>query len=70
MAGFTTVACTNSAASEIFSAPDSLLRVFMAFRPPDEAVEITPQELEPFERVGFCLVEWGGAELDADGIKQ
>lgn len=58
---FQTDAYTESAALEISPAPDSLLRVFMAFVPLDAPVEIEPQELVPFEREGFCVVEWGGA---------
>ena len=42
--------------------PDSLLRVFMAYYPSDEAVEIEAQEFTSFERVGFTVVEWGGCE--------
>lgn len=67
---FQTDAYTDSAALEINPAPDSLLRVFMAYMPLDEAVEVEPQEFEPFERKGFCVVEWGGAEVDATGINQ
>jgi len=54
---------TDSAELEITPAPDSLLRVFMAWRGLDEAVEIEPQELEGFERIGFTAVEWGGANV-------
>ena len=61
---FQTTAYTDGAALEINPAPDSLLRVFMAFKPLDEAVEIQPQELTAPERVGFTLVEWGGSELE------
>lgn len=39
-----------------------MLRVFMAWQPLDEPVEIEPQVLESFEREGFTVVEWGGAE--------
>ena len=42
----------------------------MAYMPLSEAVEIQPQEFEPFVREGFCVVEWGGAEIDATGINQ
>ncbi|MBO5842301.1 MAG: hypothetical protein J6R46_04810, partial [Clostridia bacterium] len=63
---FQTDAYTESAALEINPAPDSLLRVFMAFMPLDAPVEIEPQELVPFEREGFCVVEWGGAEIEAE----
>ncbi len=60
---FQTEAYTEGAVLEIEPNPDSLLRVFMAYYPSDEAVEMEPQELTPFERVGFTVVEWGGCEL-------
>ena len=56
-------AYTEGAVLEIAPNPDSLLRVFMAYYPTDEAVEIPAQEFTPFERVGFAVVEWGGCEL-------
>lgn len=60
---FQTEAYTEGAVLEIAPNPDSLLRVFMAYYPTDEAVEIPSQEFTPFERVGFAVVEWGGCEL-------
>lgn len=67
---FQAKAYTDAAVLEINPAPDSMLRVFMAYMPLDEAVEIEPQEFVAFERKGFCVVEWGGAEIDATGINQ
>ena len=60
---FQTDAYTEGAVLEITPNPDSLLRVFMAWYPSDEAVEIEAQAFTPFERVGFAVVEWGGSEL-------
>ena len=40
--------------------PDSILRVHMVFRSLDAPVQIPPQQLRPFERKGFAVVEWGG----------
>ena len=54
---------TDSAELVITPEPDSLLRVFMAYKPLNKHVEIAEQVLEPFERKGFCVVEWGGAEV-------
>ena len=54
---------TNSAKLDITPAPDSLLRVFMAYVPLEEAVDIEPQQLETFERKGFTVVEWGGSKI-------
>ena len=60
---FQTEAYTEGAVLEIDPDPDSLLRVFMAWYPSDEAVEMEAQSFIPFERVGFAVVEWGGCEL-------
>jgi len=54
---------TDRAPLYITPAPDSMLRVFMAFYASDKPVNIAPQEFEPFERVGFTVVEWGGSEV-------
>lgn len=44
--------------------PDSVLRVFMAWQGLEAAVDIQPQELPTFQRSGFTVVEWGGAEIE------
>ena len=54
---------TDSAKLNITPVPDSMLRVFMAYVPLEEAVIIEPQQLETFERKGFTVVEWGGSEI-------
>ena len=56
-------AYTDSAPLYIAPEPDSVLRVFMAFRPLDAPVEIEEQILEPFERIGFTVIEWGGCVI-------
>ena len=56
-------AYTNTAKLNITPNPDSLLRIFMAYVPLEDAVNIEPQQLETFERKGFAVVEWGGCEL-------
>lgn len=60
---FQSNAYTDSAELEITPNPDSLLRVFMAWKPLTNVLEIEPQEFEPFERIGFTAVEWGGAKV-------
>lgn len=60
---FQTDAYTDSAELNITPAPDSLLRVFMAWKPLNEAVEVEPQKFAGFERSGFAVVEWGGARV-------
>lgn len=54
---------TDSAKLEITPQPDAILRVFMAFKPLQEKFEIKAQEIKPFVRKGFTMVEWGGTEL-------
>ena len=55
---------TDSAPLTVTPRPDSILRVFMAYRPLDAPVTVPPQELTPFVRKGFTLVEWGGQGPD------
>ena len=54
-------AYTKSARLTITPEPDTLIRVFMAFKPLAAPVEIAPQTLEAPARTGFTAVEWGGA---------
>ena len=54
---------TKNAALSISPAPDTLLRIFMAWKGLEEPVEIEPQVLTPTPRTGFTVVEWGGAEV-------
>ena len=60
---FQGVAYTDAASLEITPAPDTLLRVFMAWQASDGYVDLPPQELTSPERVGFTVVEWGGTEV-------
>ena len=56
-------AYTDAARLTITPQPDTLLRVFMAWKPLTSAVEISPQPLTAPERTGFTAVEWGGAKV-------
>ena len=56
-------AYTEAAKLTVTPAPDSILRVFMTWKPRTEPVDIPAQELPTFERHGFTVVEWGGAEV-------
>ena len=49
---------------EIDPAPDSLFRVFMAWKPIDKPMEILPQPLQAPARQGFTVVEWGGSRVE------
>jgi len=56
-------AYTDNAQLSVSPTPDSVLRVFMAWKALEEPVEVVPQSLSGFERTGFTVVEWGGAEV-------
>lgn len=60
---FQTEAYTSQAALQIEPAPDSVIRVFMAYTELKEPIDIPEQELISPERTGFTVVEWGGAEI-------
>ena len=51
---------TDEAKLEINPKPDSILRVFMVYEKADENTVLPKQEIKPFERKGFTVVEWGG----------
>lgn len=53
----------NLAQLKIDPQPDSILRVMMVFKPLDKPVDVEVQELKPFERKGFTVIEWGGSEV-------
>ena len=54
---------TDAAPLTITPAPDSLLRVFMVYKPLTEKINVPEQSLSSFERKGFSVVEWGGTEI-------
>lgn len=54
---------TDTAKLDIDPEPDSVLRVFMAWKPLHRAQNIEPQTFASFERNGFTVVEWGGCEV-------
>ena len=56
-------AYTETAPLTVTPQPDSILRVFMAWKPLSEPIAIASQALPAFERHGFTLVEWGGAKV-------
>ena len=61
---FQTTAYTDTAVLDVTPAPDPLIRVFMAWYPSEEAVEMEAQAFETVERRGFTAVEWGGSETN------
>lgn len=56
-------AYTDVARLTVDPAPDTVIRVFMAYIALDNPVGIAPQEFAAPERTGFTLVEWGGCEV-------
>ena len=60
---FQSDAYTEAASLGIDPAPDTLIRVFMAWKPLETPVELPPQALDAPDRTGFTVVEWGGREL-------
>lgn len=57
-------AYTQAAQLHIDPEPDTLLRVFMAWKASDAPVDIPAQELTAPERAGFTVVEWGGSRVN------
>ena len=56
-------AYTDRAVLTIDPAPDTVLRVFMAWHPLEEAVDIPPQARTAPDRTGFTIVERSGADI-------
>jgi hypothetical protein len=60
---FQGVAYTDNAVLTVDPRPDIELRVYMAFKALSFPITVPPQELKPFQRKGFTLVEWGGSQV-------
>ncbi|MBQ4560294.1 MAG: hypothetical protein IJA54_08250 [Tyzzerella sp.] len=60
---FQTAAYTDVAKLEIKPEPDSILRVFMAYKKIEKPIKIGEPEIVPFVRKGFTVIEWGGTEI-------
>ena len=43
--------------------PDTMIRVFMEYKPLNEKIDVKEQILEKVERNGFTVVEWGGSDI-------
>lgn len=54
---------TNSARLKVHPEPDTLIRVFMAWKASETYVKLTEQKLDAPERKGFTVIEWGGTEI-------
>ena len=60
---FQTKAYTDVAKLHITPEPDSILRVFMVYKELETPIKIEEPVITPFERKGFVVIEWGGAEV-------
>ena len=60
---FQTDIYTNAAKLEVTPAPDTVIRVFMAWQAAEDYVTLEEQTLTAPERTGFTVVEWGGTEI-------
>lgn len=49
---------------EINPTPDTIIRVYMLYKPLNERVNINEQKLEFNSRNGFTVVEWGGSNIN------
>lgn len=63
LVSFQTEAYTDHARLTITPEPDTVLRVYMAWKALDAPVELPEQTLEGVERDGFTVVEWGGCKV-------
>jgi hypothetical protein len=57
---FSTEEYTQNAALEITPAPETLIRVFMVYKPLEHSIDIPAQDLKKVSRKGYTVVEWGG----------
>lgn len=60
---FQTKSYTDAAGLEVEPAPDTVIRVFMAWHAAAEYEKLPAQTLTAPERRGFTVVEWGGTEV-------
>ncbi|MBQ8389571.1 MAG: hypothetical protein IJX52_01145 [Oscillibacter sp.] len=60
---FQSEAYTEAAKLSVSPAPETTIRVFMAWQAMEEQADIPPQTLAAPARRGFTVVEWGGTEV-------
>ena len=61
---FQTETYTDIAKLNVSPAPDTMIRVFMAWKKADAPVDLPPQQLTAPRRSGFTVVEWGASQVD------
>ena len=57
-------AYTDVSRLDVDPAPDTVIRVFMAWKPVDGDMGLPEQGLPKGKRSGFTVVEWGGVEVE------
>lgn len=57
---FSTKEYSQNAPLQITPTPETLIRIFMVYKPLDELMEIPTQKLVKANRKGYTIVEWGG----------
>jgi len=67
---FETAAYTKAVPLDIQPAPQSIQRIFAVFMPVDNGYICSPQQLQPFTRKGFTVIEWGGIELPSVTLQE
>jgi hypothetical protein len=53
----------KAAPLKVSPTPDSILRVFMEYKPLSAPVPVLPQTYSAPARTGFTVVEWGGSRI-------
>lgn len=48
---------------DVNPSPDTLIRVYMVYKPLDTYIEVEPEVLTTVQRNGYTVVEWGGMEI-------
>ena len=48
----------------IIPKPETLIRIRMEFKPLKEKIKVKEQILQPVNRNGYTVVEWGGTNVD------
>jgi len=56
--------CNRYAELEITPKPNHIYRVYMTWMPIEAELDIVPQTIETINREGFCVIEWGGLEIN------
>jgi hypothetical protein len=64
LCSFQTQEFFNNIELNVTPKPDSVIRVFLSIKKLDYFINIEEQKLEPFERKGFTVVEWGGSDVN------